>query len=350
MLRKHPSRKDILRGALDPQSMNNAMKNHLDACDSCRHEYLMSRTVLEPSPYRLPDPDKAILNRIIANFRQGAPSKTKQRFQGFLTLSARPAMAAVIAVFIIAVIFAGYFGITRPRNGIWLPGVNLTIMDKGTGSPSSLALSSLPGIVKSGSVEKIISLDNIMKINIGKDTYLTVDLAEINRDGKKYNIVMTLQSGSLHARLQHDGDLKAIFRTPHGSVTPLGTEFRITVSPDDTVVHLKEGVIEIRSKEGATAVMRPGDRAVLNSSITLSSMKKQDNAFFNEPRSTAPPLGKVPGKETATEPDEEKKGGITADKEEGRIQKKSLEKARKEQKDSLRNMRDVRRTRRGGRT
>jgi hypothetical protein len=278
----HPTDREILSLIMNFTSgpARETLHTHIRACEGCRTRYERACSLINSyAPGDVPLPED-VRRRILASHSQIMETKNRNAGYSFRNIW-KPVLAGaflIIVIFISALFFRKtYF----PD-----PGTSLT-----------LAISFLRGDIlidgKKGNTSSRIDKDRILevrgdsgveldcggygKIRIAGDSLLRVGRAFIDKDGT-VEFQFILEKGMLHSRFdRHPAGLRYGYVTPAAEIIPSGTEFIITATIERTVVLMKKGTVEIRSKKTGESVMAlSGTKVIISHTISSLSMEGGD--------------------------------------------------------------------------
>lgn len=287
-MKGHPTRKEIIAAALEPARRGPSFRDHLAMCPACAAIHDEAMRLLTPSDSGLPVPTPAALERIVSAHRDrksahGEPARRSLK-EAFLKPLPVFSMAAVLAAAIIIPLFFFFIATT---DGDMRPAFDMTLTRIVGGVEHTMPLSPADTVATSAGDPARIRLDDRLDITLDGGSHLVLEKALRERSGRRRRIAFILAGGSLKARLTAKAGIEAVFLTPHGHVSALGTEFRLAVSGGATTVLLWEGSLAAESSSGEKSVITGGTKCVISRGIKTAPMDAADNSLFTG-RSVAP--------------------------------------------------------------
>lgn len=354
-MKGHPSRKEIIGAALDDSRTDTLLREHLERCPACGAIYADAAKLLTPSAPALMAPPDGALERIVAAHKARKTMAEKPAPQSWKEILLRPvSVSALAAVMAAAVIIPLFFFFKVKTEDDMTSAFDMTLTRVEGKASRTVPLSSSDPVMTPAGEQARILLDGRLDITLDGGSHLVLDTSLRDRTGRRRRIDFTLAHGSLRARLAQGAGIEAAFKTPHGRVTALCTEFRITVG-DTTAVLLREGSLAVESAAGEKTVIPGGSKCTIAGGIATVPMDAADFAAFTEPsvapKAADPVAVKKESPGTVAGPNDRviPKGPNSGAQPDGSVQKRTSKSAlREEIKNELRGAKEMRRSMRRG--
>lgn len=355
-MKAHPSKNEIIGFALDPSSTKRSQRDHLAQCAACGAIYADAAKLLAPSAPDLMAPPDGALERIVAAHKARKTMAEKPAPQSWKEILLRPVPASALAAVLAAVIIIPFFFFFKVKTGDdMITAFDMTLTRVGGAVSRTIPFAPADSVTTPAGEQARIRLDTRLDIALDGASHLVLDTSLRDRSGHKRRIAFTLAHGSLRAQLSRNAGIEGMFTTPHGRITALGTEFRITVIGNKTAVLLREGSLAVESAAGEKAVITGGTKCIIARGIETAPMNNADRAAFtgpsDVPKTSNPAAAKMGTAGTAAGPgdvatESAPDGGAQPG---GSVQEKSPHSAvREEMKKELRGMKEMRRSVRRG--
>lgn len=264
---RHLSQKDIIQLLVNERSELSSLRAHINQCPTCAEKFNRAQDIFFKKSPHIPFPSEKLLGRIISTYKnkvnQPSPAPSIKIFQ-------RPALAALAAIFLVAITMGIYLMFGTPLREELVPAYDISATRIEEKKETAFTISAGDVISTKKSERVRILLEKRIDVLLYGDSILGIAQSLRDKEGMKRNIECTLSYGKIHARIIDKTGIRLSFKTPQGTITALATEFLIQVSADKTGVFLKEGTLAIAHLTGKTITLTAGSKCELSSEISTS--------------------------------------------------------------------------------
>ncbi len=267
---RHLSQKDIIRLLIDDAAAHQDMRAHINQCPSCAEKFTRIQNIIFKRNTRDVAPSEQLLERVLTTYTnrmgQSLPAPSRN------ILKRMPAFAALAAMFIIALTIGIYLIYGMMHREEFVPSYDLIATRIADKKERTFQLSAGDMITTKKMEHVNIALENRISITVFGDSILGIDTSLRDKFSINRRVACTLSYGTIHAKIINTAGMDITFKTPHGTISAIGTEFIIQVIARTTQVFLKQGMLSIAHTSGEKMTLHAGSKAVLADAITPSPM------------------------------------------------------------------------------
>ncbi len=282
-MRGHPDKKTIIKALLSENESNSDVLLHVSECEKCRSRALSIRAVLESSDNTTITASDNLENRIVQSFRRIKDEDARGRVNFLLNKQLFKPAFAFAALFFIAL---SSFIIFKSQNGgvpVAVSNAKGIVTINGENAERGAELTTGSEIKTGNQSIAEITFDNQFRIELAKDTSLSVEKTMFNKSQNKLIFSFSLKKGKIYSEFYHNSQqMEYSFKTPDAVIHSIGTKFLLSVSEGKTELFLTEGSVKIQSTvSGEEMLSTEGKKFIIAGKIISWELFSSEKTVFD---------------------------------------------------------------------